>query len=133
MRFGERLCIRIDVPASLGDARVPSFMLQPFVENALRHGLRQQSSAVRVDISASSDSNRLILRVEDDGAGLAKDWEERSASGFGIANTRARLQQLYGSSASLQIARRTDAKGTAVEVVLPYEREPAASGGAMSS
>jgi LytS/YehU family sensor histidine kinase len=131
MRFGDRLRVGIDVPPSLGDARVPTFMLQPFAENALHHGLRQHPHAVRVDISARAERERLVLRIEDDGAGLAEDWEIRTASGFGIANSRARLRQLYGSAAILNIARRDRASGTLVEIVLPLERETAAASAAV--
>jgi LytS/YehU family sensor histidine kinase len=122
MRFGERLCVNVDVAPSLGEAKVPSFMLQPFVENALRHGMRQQPQ-LRVDISARTQADQLILRIEDDGTGLAQDWEERSANGLGIANSRARLRQLYGSASSLAITQRNAAGGTIVEIALPLERE----------
>ena len=134
MRFGERLRVRIDVPASLRDARVPSFLLQPLVENALRHGLRHRPAGGHVDISARTEDGQLIVRVEDDGAGLSADWEERCAAGFGIANSRARLRQLYRSGASLTIAPRSDVNGTFVEIALPLGRAaaPADGGGAPS-
>lgn len=121
LRFGDRLSVRVDVPSTLTDARVPSFLLQPFVENAVKHGLRQRPSGGRVDISARDADDRLIVRVEDDGAGLAADWEQRCASGFGIANSRARLRQLYGADASLSI-RCNEAKQTVVELALPLRR-----------
>ena len=124
LRFGDRVCVTVDVPAALGDIRVPSFLLQPFVENALRHGLRDHGP-MRLDISTRTDADRLIVVVEDDGAGLSADWEQRSASGFGIANSRARLRQLYGAEASLSIARHTDANRTSIEIVLPIRRTPA--------
>jgi hypothetical protein len=122
LRFGARLCVHIDVPPEMTDARVPSFLLQPFVENAVRHGLHQQLLGLHLTVSAHSHENQLIVLVEDDGAGLSTDWEERCAAGFGIANSRARLRQLYGSDASLTIARRTDAKQTYVEIALPLRR-----------
>jgi len=124
LRFGERLCVRIDVPSALGDVRLPSFLLQPFVENALRHGLRHQPAGGHIDISACDAGHQLIVRVEDDGVGLSADWEERCAAGFGIANSRARLRQLYGADASLLITRHGDVNRTVVEIALPLRRTP---------
>ena len=134
LRFGERLCVRIDVPSALGDVRLPSFLLQPFVENALRHGLRHQLTGGHIDISARGAGDRLIVHVEDDGVGLSTDWEERCAAGFGIANSRARLRQLYGADASLQIARRSNPNRTVVEIALPLQRTavPLNAGGGQS-
>src|SRR6185503_15262270 len=63
MRFGDRLAVRLDVPATLHDVRVPSFLLQPFVENAVRHGLRHQEKGGHLDISARADARRLVVRV----------------------------------------------------------------------
>jgi signal transduction histidine kinase len=122
MRYGDRLGVGVRVPETLGDARVPSFLLQPFVENALRHGLRHQPNGGCVDIAARIEGNQLIVTVEDNGVGLSTDWEERIAAGFGIANARARLRQLYGSNASLDIRRRSDGHGTVVQVALPLRR-----------
>lgn len=120
LRFDDRLTLCVDVPETLGDARVPSFLLQPFVENALRHGVRDQDTG-RIEISARAAGERLVVRVEDDGAGLAPDWEQRTANGFGIANSRARLRQLYGSAAVLSIGR-SGAGRTVVAIELPLRR-----------
>ena len=121
LRFGDRLTVCVDVPESLGDALVPSFLLQPFVENALRHGVRDQDAG-RIDISARVAGGRLVVRVDDDGAGLAPDWEQRTANGFGITNSRARLRQLYGSAATLSITRSPDVNRTVVAIELPLQR-----------
>ncbi len=125
MRFGERLEVRVDVPEPLRDTRVPSLLLQPFVENALRHGLRHQPDGGRVEISARAAGDRLEVRVEDDGAGLAADWEARCAEGFGVANSRARLRQLHGAAALLELVPRAGARGTLVRIALPLRRAPA--------
>jgi sensor histidine kinase YesM len=124
LRFGDRVRLNVDVPQSLGDARVPTFLLQPFVENALRHGLRDHRERLRVDISARREDGRLRVLVEDDGAGLAADWEARSANGFGISNSRARLRQLYGADASLAITSHSDPDRTSVAIALPYREGP---------
>jgi two-component system, LytTR family, sensor kinase len=122
MRFGERLTVHIDVPEALRVARVPTFLLQPFVENAIRHGLRSRSANGRIDLVAHADDHRLTIRVEDDGSGLATDWEDRTASGFGVSTTRARLAHLYGNEASLSITPRPNGCGTAVVISLPLRR-----------
>ncbi len=118
LRYGDRLSVCVDVPESLGEIKVPSFLLQPFVENALRHGVRDQDAG-RIEISARAVGERLVVRVEDDGAGLAPDWEHRAANGFGIANSRARLSQLYGAAATLSITRAPDVNRTVVAIELP--------------
>jgi signal transduction histidine kinase len=131
LRFGDRVSTRIDVPETLGPARVPSFLLQPFVENAFRHGLRDHLGHMCVEISARREDGRLIVMVADDGGGLPSDWEDRSAAGFGIANSKARLRQLYGSDASLTVSKRSDPNRTCVEIVLPFRdmtRSPSAAG-----
>ena len=121
LRYGDRLSVCVDVPESLGDIKVPSFLLQPFVENALRHGVRDQDAG-RIEISARVVGERLAVRVEDDGAGLAPDWERRASNGFGIANSRARLGQLYGAAATLSITRAPDVNRTIVAIELPLRQ-----------
>jgi len=121
LRYGDRLSVCVDVPESLGEIKVPSLLLQPFVENALRHGVRDQDAG-RIEISARVVGERLVVRVEDDGAGLAPDWERRAANGFGIANSRARLRQLYGAAATLSITRAPDVNRTIVAVELPLRQ-----------
>jgi sensor histidine kinase YesM len=123
MRFGDRLTVNIDVPEPLREARVPTFLLQPFVENAVRHGLRSRNGGGCIDISARANDHSLSIGIEDDGAGLAADWEERSAAGFGISSSRARLAHLYGDDAALAIGRNDGRKGTRVDISLPLRRE----------
>src|SRR4030095_6312393 len=100
----------------------PVLLPQPFVENAFRHGLRDHVGPMNVRISARGDAGRLIVLVEDDGAGLPADWEDRSAAGFGIANSRARLRQLYGSDASLIVSERDNPAPKAGESNPPRRR-----------
>jgi len=89
LRMGERLRVEVDVPAALLDARVPSLCLQPFVENAVRHGLRDVPGEAIVTVSAREANGRLELRVTDNGVGLPADGD--GARGVGVGNTRARL------------------------------------------
>lgn len=106
VRFSDRLRVAYDVDASLSAARVPSFVLQPLVENALRHGVARRSDAGRVEIGARRDraTGAVELWVRDDGGGLPDDWSGAEDYGVGLANTAARLAQLYGADASLTLA-----------------------------
>ncbi len=117
VRFSDRLRPRVEVNAAIRRAAVPQFILQPLVENALRHGIARRADAGLLEITARREGNTLVLTVRDDGPGLGPSWP--SAAGVGLANTRARLAALYGDHASLQIS---DAVGGGVLVTirLPY-------------
>jgi two-component system LytT family sensor kinase len=121
-RFGDRLRVDIDVDAEVLDAHVPHLILQPVVENAIRHGLGARANAGRVQIEAGRDGDNLRLRVEDDGEGLEKGSggvRER----IGLGNTRARLQELYGPTQQLEI-QEASTRGTVVTIVIPLRFEP---------
>jgi LytS/YehU family sensor histidine kinase len=132
VRFCDRLRTTVDVNESLLDAAVPAFVLQPLVENALRHGVAKRSDAGRVEIVGRRDGGELVLSVRDDGAGLdPHDAAAISAggeqdthghgNGVGLANTRERLTTLYGDRARLDLRPRT-AGGAIATVRLPYRR-----------
>ena len=91
LRFGERLQVTFDVPAALLDAAVPLFVLQPFVENAIKHGILGRRRGGAIAIAATTDGSTLTLRVSDDGVGLVTDWDAASAEGVGLRNARTRL------------------------------------------
>jgi LytS/YehU family sensor histidine kinase len=93
VRFGERLETRIDAPADILDALVPTMVLQPLVENCVRHGISSCMQDGRITIQAKREEGRLVLRVQDNGAGLSPASPPRE--GLGLSNTRARLEQLY--------------------------------------
>lgn len=98
MRFPDRLSVDVDAsPETLG-ALVPNLVLQPLVENALRHGIANRAAAGTVTIRARADGDWLRLSVLDDGPGLAAKSPSGSGGGIGLANTRARLEQLYGEA-----------------------------------
>lgn len=118
-RFGGRLSYRIDVPDALLSARVPTLILQPLVENALRHGLASRAGPGRTDISARRDGEVLTLRVADDGRGLPDATIER----VGLANTRARLHLLYADRQRFEL-RNADAGGVVAEITLPWRTAP---------
>lgn len=112
-RFGERLTVNIDVPASLRSATVPPLILQPLVENSIRHAVARTSNRVTVTIAARRQAGRLRLWVEDDGPGGCDPGH-----GVGLANVAARLELRYGAEALVD-HRRTDDGITRTTVDLP--------------
>jgi sensor histidine kinase YesM len=122
LRFGERLRVRFDIPPALLDAAVPLFVLQPFVENAIKHGILDRRRGGTIVIAATSDETRLHLSVQDDGVGLAPGWDDDAARGVGVANARTRLLHLYGGAASLDVGAGPGGSGVAVEIALPLIR-----------
>ena len=117
VRFSDRLTVSFGVDEEVRDAPVPGFILQPLVENALRHGLASRSEEGRVEIEARREGDDLVLLVRDNGAGLPP--VERRAEGLGLANTRERLATLYGDRARLDLAANPSG-GTTATVRLPY-------------
>jgi signal transduction histidine kinase len=93
MRLGDRLTVDWDIDSTALQARVPSLVLQPLVENAIQHGIAPTTAPGTLRISARRDGDFLRLEVRDNGPGLART---QSTPGIGLANTRARLQRLYG-------------------------------------
>ena len=96
MRFSDRLAVRLEVAPETLDALVPNLILQPIVENAIRHGVAGRAAAGTVGVSANLEDGLLHIRVYDDGPGLRDDWKLEACDGIGLQNTRARLEQLYG-------------------------------------
>jgi len=94
VRYSDRLRVSYNVPAELRTARVPTFVLQPLVENAIRHGIAKRTEAGRIDIAAQKIGDRLVLTVSDDGPGP----NGTTNGGVGLANTRERLKHLYRES-----------------------------------
>ena len=104
-RFGDRLKVTFRVDAGTGAATVPTFLLQPLVENAIRHGAAPQDGGVaEVEIAVARVGNRLRLEVRDNGPGISESGDTARNGGVGIANTRARLTQLYGTGYSFVLA-----------------------------
>ena len=114
-RFGGRLSYRILIPDQLLEARVPNLILQPLVENALRHGLATRAGPGRVEIKADRHGDSLLLCVVDDGRGLPPATTER----VGLANTRARLRLLYADRQRFEV-RNSDDGGVVAEIELPW-------------
>jgi len=128
VKFGDRLQVALDIaPETLG-AQVPSLLLQPLVENAIRYGIARLSAGGRVWITAMRDGSHLDLRVKNDGPGLIAAAEAASGTGLGLKTTRERLRTLYGNEQSLEIQ---DASNVGVEVCvkIPFRIEPQLSTG----
>ena len=100
LRLGERLTVVVDVPEEESAAMVPSMVLQPVVENAIRYGVSTRSEPGTVSVTARREGEEMEIRVTDDGPGLPEGYVE----GIGIGNTRARLAQLYGAKQTLTVA-----------------------------
>jgi signal transduction histidine kinase len=117
-RFADRLVVRYDVHPDTLDTRVPSLLLQPLVENAIKHGVARKAGPGHIDISARRDGDKLRLEVRDDGVGLSEDALTAFQKGIGISTTRARLQHLFGADFRFEFHRRN--QGLGVVIALPW-------------
>ena len=115
-RFPDRLRCYIDASAEALEVPVPPLILQPLVENAVRHGVSRTSTAGRIDVTADVANGTLTLTVRDDGPGI--DTTSINGRGTGIRNTRERLGELYGAAGSLDV-RREAAGGSVAVITIP--------------
>jgi LytS/YehU family sensor histidine kinase len=115
MRFAERLRFRIDIPAALMKAQVPDFIVQPLVENAIKHGIAKRAKGGAVTLAAARTDARLMLTVFNDGPALPAQLTE----GVGLSNTRQRLRALYGDAQALTLQNQTGG-GVLATITLPY-------------
>jgi signal transduction histidine kinase len=121
IRFGERLTVQEDVEPGALSARVAPLLLQPLVENAVRHGIMPREDGGRLLLEARRMGDHLLLRVADDGPGPPNASEARE--GVGLANTQARLDALYGEAHRFDL-RRADGGGCEVRIELPFRTDP---------
>lgn len=124
LRFADRLRVEVTPEEGTLGAALPHMGLQPLVENAVRHGIGQRASAgllrVRARRRQDERGDALVIDVEDDGPGpVPRTSNDRASTGIGLANTRARLQQLYGEQASLTLASRQGG-GAVATMVVPF-------------
>ena len=122
-RFGERLRVEQSVPDELMKALVPALILQPLVENAIRHGIEPHRGAGTVSIEAKQEDKHLQLVVRDNGKGLAGGLNGSARRGVGLANTQARLKGLYGHDQSFTVGK-AGVEGCQVHIRLPLHLEP---------
>ena len=124
IRFQDRLRVEISADPAILDAALPQMVLQPVVENAIRHGVGRSASAGRIKISAVRSNDTLELRVQDDGPGFSsEDPVGKHSTGIGLTNTKARLKQLYGEEARLTSGNGKP-RGAVVTITVPYHAVP---------
>ena len=119
IRFGEQLKIDIQIANDVRHALVPSFLIQPLVENAIRHGISRRAMGGTVTVKAVQIDDRLEIRVLDDGVGLPLDWSMEKSVGLGLSITRERIAGLHPNGASRFAVRNRKNGGTVAEVSLP--------------
>jgi two-component sensor histidine kinase len=119
-RFGNRLNVAMDVDPGALHALVPNMILQPLVENAIKHGIAPRASGGSVAITAGKRDGRLMLRIQDDGPGLGSEMGGSITFGLGLSNTRARLEQLYGSAHRFELSNSAEG-GLRVDLDLPFK------------
>ena len=124
-RFADRLVVRFEIQPETLDCLVPSLLLQPLVENAIKYGVARKAGPGHVDIRARREGDKLVLEVRDDGAGLTEDALTALQKGIGVSTTRARLQHLFGADYRFEFHRL--AQGLAVVVALPWRHASGAA------
>ena len=119
IRFGEKLRIEMQIEPELRFAAVPSLILQPLVENAIRHGISHRASGGSVIVSARKIHDQIEIRVQDDGVGLRPGWRPEFSSGLGLSVTRERIKGLHPNGKSNFAVRPQPNGGTVAEIILP--------------
>lgn len=117
IRFGERLTVKLDIAPEALEAQVPNLILQPLVENAIRHGIEPRSRPGHIELHAHRRDDALLLEVCDNGSGL--NTAKPTREGVGLSNTRARLRELYGQAHRFELGGRPEG-GLRVEMSIPY-------------
>jgi two-component system, LytTR family, sensor kinase len=122
-RLDDRLTVVMEIAPETLDSRVPHLLLQPLVENAIRHGIAPRIEPGRVEISATrgADDHFLHLEVRDDGPGVDRDNQGGTRKGVGLANIQSRLEQLYDGKHRFELANHAEG-GTVVRIALPFRR-----------
>jgi Histidine kinase len=126
VRMASRLATRFDLGADTAEAQVPPFLIQPIVENSIKHGLEPKREGGRIEVSARREGDALVVRVRDTGVGAAAALAPGDG-GFGLAHVRERLATLYGAAASFELAPAPDGEGGMLATVrLPFNATSAA-------
>jgi signal transduction histidine kinase len=125
-RLGPRLTVDLAIDCSVMDARLPNLILQPLVENAIRHGISVRPGPGTIRITAGRDNGSLRIAVADSGPGMPLDGLD--SKGIGLANTRARLEKLYGAAQRLDLRSGPDG-GLEVDITIPYHEACHGDGG----
>ncbi|MEN3338968.1 MAG: two-component system, LytTR family, sensor kinase [Acidobacteriota bacterium] len=120
-RFADRLVVHFDIDPDALDTLLPSLLLQPLVENAIKHGVARKAGPGHVNITARRDHDKLWIEVRDDGAGLSDNALSALQKGIGVSTTRARLQHQFGADFRFEFHRQEP--GVAVVVAVPWRVE----------
>jgi two-component system LytT family sensor kinase len=128
IRFGRRFTFQTDISDSVRTALIPSLMMQPLVENAIRHGISKRREGGTVTVAARRENDLLRISVEDDGVGLPAAWRPGASEGLGLSVTSQRVAALdpAGVTARFTIGARAGG-GTRVDITLPYRIETASA------
>ena len=120
IRLGDRLVVEMDIEPELLDARVPNLILQPLVENAIRHGIAPHARQGVIQIRGVRQNGMIELEVSDNGAGISEETKQELNEGVGLSNTRQRLQQLYGDEHQFELKNSPDG-GFVASLQIPYQ------------
>ena len=120
IRFRNRLEVLVAVDEQTLDALVPSLILQPIVENAVRHGIEPHARSGRIELGARLDAGQLVVTVTDNGKGIPAEGPAKE--GIGLANTRARLAELYGTRQKFELVNGADG-GLCVRLEIPFSTQ----------
>jgi len=121
-RFEDKLKVRFDIEPGIENAKLPSLILQPILENAIKYAITPRTEGGTINVAARRDGDTLRIMVEDDGPGLPPEGNPARRRGVGLANARERLDVIYGNRAGL-IAQNRQPKGCRVDIWLPLEEE----------
>ena len=128
-RFGDRLQVNFDIEDEVQDALVPSLLLQPLVENAIRHGIAVRSAPGEISIRARSQfPSRIELQVVDNGPGITGDPSKALRPGVGLHNSMARVEQLYGENQRFEISNHPRTGGVEVLISFPFRTQETYAG-----
>jgi LytS/YehU family sensor histidine kinase len=119
IRFQDRLTVEWEIDPAALVAEVPTLILQPLVENAMRHGVDSNLGISRIQIAARLQSGQVLMEVRDDGKNLEKISWQNDAAGLGLKNTRARLSELYGTDYSFSLMR-SENEWTIAQIAIPF-------------
>lgn len=121
-RFDDKLKVSFTIEPGLEAARLPSLILQPIMENAIKYAISPRTEGGAIDVSAFREGDLLRIRIDDDGPGLPPEGDPRRRRGVGLANARERLELIYGDRAGLS-AQNREPHGCRVEIWLPLEEQ----------
>jgi two-component system LytT family sensor kinase len=130
VRFSDHLCTEFDIQPEALDVPVPTLILQPLVENAVRHGLSTLSGDGLIRVSAHRSNGELQIEISDNGHGLPPPSGTQGRENIGLGNTRARLQVLYGDRQSLELLQ-PESGGVLVRLTIPWQagaHDPSSNG-----